>query len=298
MIIATRSSPLARWQAEAVSSLLAQRGVDVEFLFVATSGDKDQTRQIQDMAGQGVFVKEVQRAVLDGRADAAVHSAKDLRATPTRGLNLVGFLERGDPRDALIGNHLDQIPEGGVVATGSARRRVQLMDLRPDLKFVGLRGNIKTRVSIAQGKEVDAVVVAMAALNRLGLTELADHIFAPDQMVPQVGQGAIAVECREEDEQSTGHLRAVVDQLTARFVTAERSYLAELGGGCELPVGAYAYEDEGVLRLDTVLASTDGEIVLRTKREGDDPTILGAQTAQELLASGGYNMLARGGGNS
>ena len=161
-----------------------------------------------------------------------------------------------------------------------------------------MRGNIKTRVSIAQGKEVDAVVVAMAALNRLGLTELADHIFAPDQMVPQVGQGAIAVECREEDEQSTGHLRAVVDQLTARFVTAERSYLAELGGGCELPVGAYAYEDEGVLRLDTVLASTDGEIVLRTKREGDDPTILGAQTAQELLASGGYNMLARGGGNS
>ena len=156
MIIATRSSPLARWQAEAVSSLLAQRGVDVEFLFVATSGDKDQTRQIQDMAGQGVFVKEVQRAVLDGRADAAVHSAKDLRSTPTRGLNLVGFLERGDPRDALIGNHLDQIPEGGVVATGSARRRVQLMDLRPDLKFVGLRGNIKTRVSIAQGKEVDA----------------------------------------------------------------------------------------------------------------------------------------------
>tara|TARA_A100000164_G_scaffold62670_1_gene51337 strand:+ start:9435 stop:10247 length:813 start_codon:yes stop_codon:yes gene_type:complete len=270
----------------------------VEFLFVATSGDKDQTRQIQDMAGQGVFVKEVQRAVLDGRADAAVHSAKDLRSTPTRGLNLVGFLERGDPRDALIGNHLDQIPEGGIVATGSARRRVQLMDLRPDLKFIGLRGNIKTRVSIAQGKEVDAVVVAMAALNRLGLMELADHIFAPDQMVPQVGQGAIAVECREEDEQSIGHLRAIVDQLTARFVTAERSYLAELGGGCELPVGAYAYEDEGVLRLDTVLASTDGQIVLRTTREGDDPTILGAQTAQELLASGGYNMLARGGGNS
>ena len=204
MIVATRSSPLARWQAEAVASRLKSQGIEVEFLLVATEGDKDRTRQIQDMAGEGVFVKEVQIAVLEGRADIAVHSAKDLRSRPTSGLNLVGFLERGDPRDALIGNQLDRIPEGGVIATGSARRRVQLVNLRPDLKFVGLRGNIKTRIEIAQGTDVDAVVVAKAALDRLGISDLADQVFESDQMVPQVGQGAIAIECRDDNRETIG----------------------------------------------------------------------------------------------
>ena len=298
MIIATRASPLARWQAEAVSVLLSSYGIQTEFQLVTTEGDRDQGRQIQDMAGQGVFVKEVQKAVLDGRADAAVHSAKDLRSLPTNGLNLVGFLDRGDPRDALIGAQLDQIPEGGVIATGSARRRVQLFDLRPDLKFVGLRGNIKTRVAIAQSEDVDAVVVAMAALDRLGLMDLAEQVFDPQEMVPQVGQGAIAIECRADDYETIESLSQLVNDLTGRCVTAERSYLAELGGGCELPVGAYAYEEQGTLYLDTVLASLDGSTVLRTKHQGDNPILLGAQTAQELLASGGYNLLARGGDNA
>ena len=298
MIVATRSSPLARWQAEAVSSRLKSQGIEVEFLFVATEGDKDRTRQIQDMAGEGVFVKEVQIAVLDGRADIAVHSAKDLRSRPTNGLNLVGFLERGDPRDALIGNHLDQIPEGGVIATGSARRRVQLVNLRPDLKFVGLRGNIKTRIEMAQGTDVDAVVVAKAALDRLGISDLADQVFESDQMVPQVGQGAIAIECRDDDRETIGLISPIVDELTGTCVMAERSYLAELGGGCELPVGAYAYDDGDLLCLETVLASLDGGTVLRTKHQGKDPITLGAQTAQELLASGGYNLLAKGGDDS
>jgi len=298
MIVATRSSPLARWQAEAVSSRLKSQGIEVEFLFVATEGDKDRTRQIQDMAGEGVFVKEVQIAVLDGRADIAVHSAKDLRSRPTNGLNLVGFLERGDPRDALIGNHLDQIPEGGVIATGSARRRVQLVNLRPDLKFVGLRGNIKTRIEMAEGTDVDAVVVAKAALDRLGISDLADQVFESDQMVPQVGQGAIAIECSDDDRETIGLISPIVDELTGTCVMAERSYLAELGGGCELPVGAYAYDDGDLLCLETVLASLDGGTVLRTKHQGKDPITLGAQTAQELLASGGYNLLAKGGDNS
>jgi len=298
LIVATRSSPLARWQAEAVSSRLKSQGIEIEFLFVATEGDKDRTRQIQDMAGEGVFVKEVQIAVLDGRADIAVHSAKDLRSRPTNGLNLVGFLERGDPRDALIGNHLDQIPEGGLIATGSARRRVQLVNLRPDLKFVGLRGNIKTRIEMAQGTDVDAVVVAKAALDRLGISELADQVFESDQMVPQVGQGAIAIECRDDDDETIELISPIVDELTGTCVMAERSYLAELGGGCELPVGAYAYDDGDLLCLETVLASLDGGTVLRTKHQGKDPITLGAQTAQELLASGGYNLLAKGGDNS
>ena len=250
------------------------------------------------MAGEGVFVKEVQIAVLEGRADIAVHSAKDLRSRPTNGLNLVGFLERGDPRDALIGNQLDRIPEGGVIATGSARRRVQLVNLRPDLKFVGLRGNIKTRIEIAQGTDVDAVVVAKAALDRLGISDLADQVFESDQMVPQVGQGAIAIECRDDNRETSGLISSIVDELTGTCVMAERSYLAELGGGCELPVGAYAYNVGGLLCLETVLASLDGSTVLRTKHQGEDPITLGAQTAQELLASGGYNLLAKGGDTS
>ena len=295
MIVATRSSPLARWQAEAVASRLKSQGIEVEFLLVATEGDKDRTRQIQDMAGEGVFVKEVQIAVLEGRADIAVHSAKDLRSRPTSGLNLVGFLERGDPRDALIGNQLDRIPEGGVIATGSARRRVQLVNLRPDLKFVGLRGNIKTRIEIAQGTDVDAVVVAKAALDRLGISDLADQVFESDQMVPQVGQGAIAIECRDDNRETIGLISSIVDELTGTCVMAERSYLAELGGGCELPVGAYAYKVGDSLCLETVLASLDGSTVLRTEHQGEDPITLGAQTAQELLASGGYNLLAKGG---
>ena len=298
MIVATRSSPLARWQAEAVASRLKSQGIEVEFLLVATEGDKDRTRQIQDMAGEGVFVKEVQIAVLEGRADIAVHSAKDLRSRPTSGLNLVGFLERGDPRDALIGNQLDRIPEGGVIATGSARRRVQLVNLRPDLKFVGLRGNIKTRIEIAQGTDVDAVVVAKAALDRLGISDLADQVFESDQMVPQVGQGAIAIECRDDNRETIGLISSIVDELTGTCVMAERSYLAELGGGCELPVGAYAYKVGDSLCLETVLASLDGSTVLRTKHQGGDPITLGAQTAQELLASGGYNLLAKGGDTS
>ena len=298
MIVATRSSPLARWQAEAVASRLKSQGIEVEFLLVATEGDKDRTRQIQDMAGEGVFVKEVQIAVLEGRADIAVHSAKDLRSRPTSGLNLVGFLERGDPRDALIGNQLDRIPDGGVIATGSARRRVQLVNLRPDLKFVGLRGNIKTRIEIAQGTDVDAVVVAKAALDRLGISDLADQVFESDQMVPQVGQGAIAIECRDDNRETIGLISSIVDELTGTCVMAERSYLAELGGGCELPVGAYAYKVGDSLCLETVLASLDGSTVLRTEHQGEDPITLGAQTAQELLASGGYNLLAKGGDTS
>ena len=298
MIVATRSSPLARWQPEAVASRLKSQGIEVEFLLVANEGDKDRTRQIQDMAGEGVFVKEVQIAVLEGRADIAVHSAKDLRSRPTSGLNLVGFLERGDPRDALIGNQLDRIPEGGVIATGSARRRVQLVNLRPDLKFVGLRGNIKTRIEIAQGTDVDAVVVAKAALDRLGISDLADQVFESDQMVPQVGQGAIAIECRDDNRETIGLISSIVDELTGTCVMAERSYLAELGGGCELPVGAYAYKVGDSLCLETVLASLDGSTVLRTEHQGEDPITLGAQTAQELLASGGYNLLAKGGDTS
>jgi len=253
VIIATRSSPLARWQAEAVAKRLALSAIDVEFLIVTTEGDQDQTRQIQEMAGRGVFVKEVQMAVLEGQADLAVHSAKDLMSSPTAGLNLAAFLERGDPRDALIGMNLRQLPQGARIATGSARRQAQLAHVRPDLKFTGLRGNVETRIAVAEQEDVDAVVVAMAALQRLELTNSVAEVLSVEEMVPQVGQGAIAVECRDDDPTIHEQLLGISDEPTRRCVETERAYLAQLGGGCELPVGAYAYLEEGIIQLDAVL---------------------------------------------
>ena len=298
MIIATRSSPLARWQAEAVASRLAASAIDVEFLIVTTEGDQDQTRQIQEMAGRGVFVKEVQMAVLEGKADLAVHSAKDLMSTPTVGLNLAGFLERGDPRDALIGMNLRQLPQGARIATGSVRRQAQLAHIRPDLKFTGLRGNIETRIAVAERDDVDAVMVAMAALQRLELTDFAAEVFSVEEMIPQAGQGAIAVECRDDDLTITEQLLGISDDSTRRCVEAERAYLAELGGGCELPAGAHAYLKEGVIQLDAVLASRDGTTLLRTQQQGYDADVLGKAVAEELLANGGRALLSTNGANS
>ena len=298
MIIATRSSPLARWQAEAVAKRLALSANDVEFLIVTTEGDQDQTRQIQEMAGRGVFVKEVQMAVLEGQADLAVHSAKDLMSSPTAGLNLAAFLERGDPRDALIGMNLRQLPQGARIATGSARRQAQLAHVRPDLKFTGLRGNMETRIAVAEQEDVDAVVVAMAALQRLELTNSVAEILSVEEMVPQVGQGAIAVECRDDDPTIHEQLLGISDEPTRRCVEAERAYLAQLGGGCELPVGAHAYLEEGIIQLDAVLASRDGTTLLRTRQQGYDADALGKAVAEELLADGGRALLSINGASS
>tara|TARA_B100000809_G_scaffold266081_1_gene327252 strand:- start:2871 stop:3767 length:897 start_codon:yes stop_codon:yes gene_type:complete len=298
VIIATRSSPLARWQAEAVAKRLALSANDVEFLIVTTEGDQDQTRQIQEMAGRGVFVKEVQMAVLEGQADLAVHSAKDLMSSPTAGLNLAAFLERGDPRDALIGMNLRQLPQGARIATGSARRQAQLAHVRPDLKFTGLRGNMETRIAVAEQEDVDAVVVAMAALQRLELTNSVAEVLSVEEMVPQVGQGAIAVECRDDDPTIHEQLLGISDEPTRRCVEAERAYLAQLGGGCELPVGAHAYLEEGIIQLDAVLASRDGTTLLRTRQQGYDADALGKAVAEELLADGGRALLSINGASS
>ena len=297
MIIATRSSPLARWQAEAVARQLATIDLEIEFLMVTTEGDQDQSRQIQEMAGQGVFVKEVQRAVLEGRADVAVHSAKDLMSSPTAGLSLAGFLNRGDARDALIGASLGRLTHGATVATGSARRRSQLAHLRPDLNFVGLRGNIATRVAAVERDDIDAAVIALAALQRLELTDAVEQILSLEEMVPQVGQGAIAIECRDDDPASIERLQTITDDPTKRCVETERAYLAELGGGCELPVGAHACLQDGIIQLDAVLASPDGATVLRFQEQGRDTIALGKAVAQQLLANGGSALLEPSEGN-
>jgi hydroxymethylbilane synthase len=278
--LATRGSRLARWQASWVAS---QLGGDATLVIVETAGDRRADVPLSEIGGQGVFVKEVQAAVLEGRADAAVHSAKDLPAVTAPGLCLAALGEREDPRDALVGSTLDAISQGGVVATGSARRRALLAERRPDLAFAELRGNIATRLDKAAA--FDAIVVAVAALRRLGLADRIAEALDPAWFVPQVGQGAIAVECRAGDSPVLARLAAVDHASTRRAVTAERAFLATLGGGCTLPVGAYAtVGDDGTVTLRAVLASTDFSRVARRTESGDDPSALGARVAESLLA--------------
>jgi len=283
--LATRGSPLALWQARRVSELIASRcgALRWEPLVVRTTGDALSEVPVAHIGGQGAFVKEVQVAVLDGRADLAVHSAKDLPSATPEGLALACIPERADPRDALVGSALADLPTGATVATGSARRLAQLAWLRPDLTFVDLRGNMATRVERAE--RAGAGVLALAALERLGLTDHVAQVLDPDVVLPQVGQGAIAVECRCDDHEMLELLESVDDVGAHRAVTAERSFLAALGGGCTLPLGALAAAASATadLELEGMLASRDGHVVLRHQAVGRDPVALGRQVASELL---------------
>jgi hydroxymethylbilane synthase len=289
--IATRGSALARWQAERIGSLLAD---DVEFVLVSTTGDRDQQSELHAIGGQGVFTKEVQQAVLDGDADLAVHSAKDLPAVTPDGLVLGAVPERADPRDALVGSTLAELPTGARIGTGSVRRRAQLAALRPDLAFGPLRGNIETRLRKRAEQGYDAVVVAFAALERLGLAADATDVLDPSVLLPQVGQGALAVECREDDERARAALRAIDDVNVHRCVGAERAFLRELGGGCDLPCGALARLDEHGIVLDALLARLDGHVVLRTRVAGDNARDVGETAARDLLDGKGGRALLEG----
>lgn len=285
--IATRGSDLARWQAEHVAALL---GGAVELVIVDTSGDRRQDVPIWTLGGKGVFVKEVQAAVLDGRADLAVHSGKDLPSQSVDGLVLAAVPERGDPRDALVGSTLDALPTGARVATGSVRRRAQLADLRPDLTFDGLRGNIPTR--LAKAGQYNAIVVAAVALERLGLVERIDDVLAPEVMVPQVAQGALAVECRADDSDTLAALAAIEHGPSRRAVDAERAFLAELGGDCDLPAGAHATVDaSGSVVLEGLLASLDGRVVLRHRNTDTEADAVGRSVARHLLDTAGGRAL-------
>jgi hydroxymethylbilane synthase len=285
--VATRGSALALWQAEHVAALLttADPDLDVELVKVQTTGDRRVDVPLTELGGKGVFVKEVQAAVLDGRADLAVHSAKDLPALTPDGLVIAAVPERGDPRDALVGAALDDLPPGACVATGSARRRAQLSWLRPDLTFAGLRGNIARRLD--QASKFGAVVVAAAALERLGLSERAAEVLSVETLVPQIGQGSLAVECRADDEAARDRLAGIEHRPSRRALDAERGFLAELGGDCDLPAGAYAVVDGDTVHLDGLIASLDGRVLLRTQRHGDDPEATGRTLARHLLDDAG-----------
>jgi hydroxymethylbilane synthase len=276
--IATRGSPLALYQANAVAARL---GGDAEIVIVQTEGDRKADVPLDALAGRGVFTTEVQAAVLDGRADIAVHSAKDLPSShelQTDGLVLACVPERADPRDCLIGSTLDALPHGATVGTGSARREALLLHLRPDLKFVGLRGNIATR--LARVGELDAIVGAVAALTRLDLADRITEAFDPEVFVPQVGQGALAVECRADDTETRERLAQIDDAAAHASVLAERAFLAELGGGCDAPVGAHATHRDGAIRLVGFYAHHAEQ--LWWHGSGTDPVEVGTAVARAI----------------
>lgn len=253
--IATRRSPLALWQAERVATLLAQAipGITTELVTTDTAPDLDLSVPISDFGGKGAFSKEVQGLVLAGAADIAVHSAKDLQAHTPDGLVIGAYPERGSVEDCLVGSTLSGLPIGATVATGSQRREALLLDIRPDLKVVGLRGNIATR--LARLSEVDAIVSAWVALERLGERPDVVERLDPEMYIPQVGQGALAVECRTGDQPVLEALAAIDEANTRVTVEAERSFLATLGGDCELPAGANAVlAADGKLTIRGILA--------------------------------------------
>jgi hydroxymethylbilane synthase len=286
---------LALWQANHVASLLstARPGLPVELVTVTTTGDRRSDVPVWEIGGQGVFVGEVQAAVLSGEADAAVHSAKDLPPVPAPGLCLAAVPRRGDPRDALVGRRLAELAPGATVATGSQRRRAQLAWLRPDLKFQSLRGNIETRLS--RVPEDGAIVMALAALTRLGLAPKPMETLALDVMLPQVAQGALAVECRADDEATLELLAPLEDLASRRAVDAERAFLVSVGGACDLPVAGHARPaDGGELRFDGLLAAPDGSALVRagSTARPEDAAALGQAVAEMVLADGGRELLA------
>ncbi len=277
--LATRSSLQARTQAQVIADSIREHDpeINVELVFVDTTGDQRADVPLHAIGGQGVFVKEVQNAVLDGRADAAVHSAKDLPSENVAGLTIAAFTERRSAQDALVGRSLDELALGATVATGSVRRRAQLSVLRPDLSFVELRGNIPTRLE--RVPEDGAIVMAVAALEVLGMTNRIAQVLDVELCVPMVGQGCVAVEARTDD----AFLREVLGRLdhaaTRRAVEAERAFLAELGAGCSLPVAAHL-DVHGVFHA---FMARDGEVVQLAGSIGssDDHKVVGAGIAHE-----------------
>lgn len=282
--IATRRSALARWQA----CLVGERLGAYELVEVHTAGDRDQASSLAEIGGQGVFVKEVQAAVVRGEADIAVHSTKDL-PTAAGPLVLAAVLERADARDAIVGTRLEELASGARVGTSAPRRAAQLRLLRPDLEVVSIRGNIATR--LGRLRDMDAIVMAVAALERLGLEDPPWWPLPEEVMCPQAGQGAIAVECSADADALIERLRLLDDDRSRREIEAERAVLAAFGVGCAIPLGARAHAGESSLRLRAVAVDPDGTRQLEVEREGGDPAALGARVAEELRRLGADALL-------
>ncbi len=296
--IGTRGSALALRQTDIVAVALrrAVPGIEVAVRVIKTEGDRLQDVSLEEVGGQGVFVKDIEAALLSGEIDAAVHSLKDMPALTPGGLAIGAVLERGDVRDALVSRgdvRLAQLAPGARVGTDSRRRSVQVLALRPDLRLESIRGNVDTRVRKAESGEYDAVILAAAGLERLGLLGRAAEIFDVASVLPAVGQAALAVECREGDGETMALLAKIEHSVTRTAITAERAYLRRLGAGCRLPVGAYG-ELEGVqLRLRAVLGTEDGRILRGEVISGvAQAEALGTRLADELMRAAGVSAVS------
>jgi hydroxymethylbilane synthase len=302
--IGTRGSALALWQAEWVKShlLAGQEELVVELVVIKTTGDKILDVPLAKVGGKGLFVKEIEEALLDGRADLAVHSVKDMPAELPKGLHLAAMPPREDPRDALIsknGAGLDKLPQGARVGTSSLRRAAQLLHLRPDLRIETLRGNVDTRLRKLESEGLDAVVLAAAGLKRMELNQVISEYLEPERVLPAVGQGALGIETRTDDGFTNEMVESLVHQETVTTVRAERAFLKRLEGGCQVPIGAYATLEGETLNLTGMVADLTGVRLIRKEMRGDarQPEVVGERLAEVVLESGGGEILSEIYGN-
>ena len=299
--LGTRGSPLARIQTDMVRNYLmnayeALRAPGaIEVVVISTTGDQIADRPLADIGGKGLFCKEIEMALFDGRIDAGVHSMKDMPTWLPDGLAIASMLERADPRDALICRKADSIaalPSGAVVGTASLRRQAQILARRPDLKVINFRGSVGTRLEKLDRGEVDATLLARAGLDRLGLPDVPASVLSPEEMLPAVGQGVIGIECRQSDEALIELFQKIDHEPSSQSVHAERAMLDVLDGSCHTPIGAYAVISDGQLRLRGLVARADGSECFETERTGPaaDAVRLGRDAGQELRDRGGAEL--------
>ena len=289
--LGTRGSKLATTQSGGIADQLRALGCTVEMVIIKTTGDRFPERPVDQFSGKGVFVAEIEQALLRGEVDLAVHSLKDLPGEMTPGLVLAATPAREDPRDALIGRvapTLAALPSGARVGTSSLRRRAQLLALRPDLEMLEMRGNVDTRLRKLDEGQYDAICLAAAGLRRLGLTGRITEYFDTRDVLPAAGQGSLALQTREEDAATRAAAAPLHDEATGLAVRAERAVLAALGGGCQLPLGVFAVVRNGHLVIRAMLSSLDGATLVRAEGDGTSPEEAGLQVARELWARGSH----------
>jgi hydroxymethylbilane synthase len=292
--IGSRGSQLALWQANHISALLGERGHEVELEIIKTTGDKITDVALAKVGTKGMFTKEIDEALAEGRIDLAVHSLKDLPTELSPGFEIAAITTRENPRDVFCSikyQNIEDLPRGARVGTSSLRRQAQLKVVRPDLDVHPLRGNVDTRLRKLEAAEYDAIILAAAGLNRLGKTEFTRQVIPVGIMCPAAGQGALGIEIRAGDVVTRQHLVFLDDAVARTTTTCERSLLSKLGGGCQVPIGAFAEVRNGRLHLDAIVADPDGSKVLRESRDGNDPTQLGESVGELLLKRGGDAIL-------
>ncbi len=291
IIIGSRGSMLALWQARHIHAQLQARGMEARIEIIHTTGDKITDVPLAKLGAQtstkGLFTKELEDALLDGRIDIAVHSLKDMPTELPEGLELVAVPEREDPFDAIIGSTLEDLPRGARVGTSALRRQAQLKVLRPDLDIQSIRGNLDTRLRKLDEGQYQAIVLACAGLRRLGWSGRIAERFDASRICPAVGQGALAIEARAGDTT----VSMLTHEPTLKAITAERTCLREFGGGCQIPMGAFATIKGGLIHLESVVASPDGALVIRFAADGTDPVALGKTVADGLKARGAHEVL-------